>query len=129
MGNLHNFGFKGVLARPSDDIPEVLFALFQGMFGAFTPALVIGAVAERGRVLPTLVFIFVWATIVYDPIASWTWNKTGWANTLGVLDFAGGTPVHIASGAAALAFSYKIGKRHGIPLPDGQANFTVHYYL
>ena len=54
----------------------------------------IGAIAERGRLGPALVFIFIWATLVYDPIACWTWNRNGWSNSLGVFDFAGGTPVH-----------------------------------
>jgi ammonia channel protein AmtB len=81
------------------------------MFAAFTPALLVGAAGERGRLLPCMIFVFAWATIVYDPIASWTWNRTGWAYQLGVLDFAGGTPVHISSGAAALAYSLFLGKR------------------
>jgi ammonium transporter, Amt family len=81
------------------------------MFAAFTPALVLGAAAERGRILPILVFVFVWATLVYDPIASWTWNSAGWAAKMGVLDFAGGTPVHITSGASALAYSLVLGPR------------------
>ena len=92
-------------------MPDLLYAFFQGMFAAFTPALVLGAAAERGRILPILVFVFVWATLVYDPIASWTWNSAGWAAKLGVLDFAGGTPVHISSGASALAFSLMLGPR------------------
>jgi hypothetical protein len=57
----------------------------------------IGAVAERGRLGPALAFVFIWATIVYDPIACWTWNRNGWSDSLGVLDFAGGTPVPISS--------------------------------
>ena len=81
------------------------------MFAAFTPALAIGAAAERGRIFPSMVFVFIWATLVYDPIASWTWNSNGWAASLGVLDFAGGTPVHITSGAAALAYSIMLGQR------------------
>jgi len=81
------------------------------MFAAFTPALAIGAAAERGRILPCMVFVFIWSTVVYDPIASWTWNANGWAANLGVLDFAGGTPVHITSGAAALAYSIMLGHR------------------
>jgi Amt family ammonium transporter len=63
--------------------------------------------------LPCLVFIFVWSTIVYDPIACWTWNPNGWVFQMGGLDFAGGTPVHISSGAAALAYSIMLGKRRG----------------
>ena len=73
----------------------------------------IGAVAERGRLGPALVFVFIWSTIVYDPIACWTWNRNGWSDSLGVLDFAGGTPVHISSGTAALAISIYLGKRRG----------------
>jgi ammonium transporter, Amt family len=78
-------------------------------------------VADRGRILPALVFIFIWATVVYDPIAYWTWNANGWLYTLGSLDFAGGGPVHIASGSCALAYSLMLGKRtgydknHGMP--------------
>ena len=78
-----------------------------------SPALAIGAIAERGRLGPLLVFIFVWSTIVYDPIIFWTWNPSGWWAVLGGLDFAGGTPVHISSGTAALAISLYLGKRRG----------------
>jgi ammonium transporter, Amt family len=73
----------------------------------------IGALAERGRLGPALVFVFIWSTIVYDPIACWTWNKRGWSDALGVLDFAGGTPVHISSGTAALAISIYLPRRRG----------------
>lgn len=60
-----------------------------------------------------MVFVFIWATAVYDPIACWTWNTNGWVSVLGGLDFAGGTPVHISSGTAALAISIYLGQRHG----------------
>ncbi|KAJ1331191.1 Ammonium transporter [Microdochium nivale] len=116
IGNLANFGFRDVLARPSvasDSIPDLLFAVYQGMFSCITVALATGAVAERGRMLPCVVFMFIWATLVYDPIACWTWNPSGWSNKMGGLDFAGGTPVHIASGTAALAYSMMLGKRRG----------------
>lgn len=63
--------------------------------------------------LPCIIYMFVWSTVVYDPIACWTWNPSGWIYQLGGLDFAGGTPVHIASGSAALAYSYMLGKRNG----------------
>ena len=63
--------------------------------------------------LPCIIFMFIWTTAVYDPIACWTWNPNGWVYKLGGLDFAGGTPVHISSGAAALAYSYVLGKRTG----------------
>jgi Amt family ammonium transporter len=76
-------------------------------------ALAVGAIAERGRLGPILVFIFLWSTLVYDPLACWTWNINGWSAVLGGLDFAGGTPVHISSGTAALAISIYLGKRRG----------------
>lgn len=101
IGNLDNIGFRNVLAAPSvgsAKIPDLMFAVYQGMFACITVALAVGAVAERGRMLPCVVFMFVWTTVVYDPIACWTWNSNGWAFKMGGLDFAGGTPVHIASG-------------------------------
>ncbi|KAH8652042.1 ammonium transporter AmtB-like domain-containing protein [Xylariales sp. PMI_506] len=116
IGDLSNFGLKDVLAAPSvgsSKIPDILFCLYQGMFAAITPALAIGAAVDRARMLPCIVFMFVWSTIVYDPIAYWTWNSMGWSFKMGGLDFAGGTPVHISSGAAALAYSLMLGKRTG----------------
>jgi Amt family ammonium transporter len=68
-------------------------------------ALVTGVIAEKGRLVPFVVFSFFWSTLVYDPIAYWLWNANGWANRLGALDWAGGTPVHICSGAASLAYT------------------------
>ncbi|KAJ0424758.1 ammonium transporter AmtB-like domain-containing protein [Aspergillus carlsbadensis] len=116
IGNLDNFGFKGVLAAPSvgsTKVPDLLFAVFQGMFASITVALAVGAVAERGRMLPCMIFVFIWSTIIYDPVACWTWNASGWVFNLGGLDFAGGTPVHIVSGTTALAYSLMLGKRRG----------------
>jgi Amt family ammonium transporter len=72
-----------------------------------------GAIAERGKLGPMMVFMFVWETIVYDPIACWTWNIQRVGRKMGGLDFAGGTPVHISSGTAALAISIYLGKRRG----------------
>ncbi|KAL7772007.1 hypothetical protein CFE70_001960 [Pyrenophora teres f. teres 0-1] len=105
VGALDNFGLMNVLAAPSvgsPRIPDLLFCVYQGMFAAITVALAVGAVAERGRMLPCIIYMFVWTTVVYDPIACWTWNPSGWVAQMGGLDFAGGTPVHIASGCAAL---------------------------
>lgn len=116
IGDLKHFGLKGVLGQPSvgsPRIPAIVFCVYQLMFAAITPILAIGAVAERGRLGPLMVFVFVWATIVYDPIACWTWNPSGWVFKLGGLDFAGGTPVHISSGTAGLAISIYLGKRRG----------------
>ena len=116
LGNLDNIGFRNTLAAPSvgsPKIPDLLFAVYQGMFAAITVALAIGAVAERGRLAPAMAFAFIWSTLIYDPIVCWTWNSTGWVYKLGGLDFAGGTPVHISSGSAALAYSLMLGKRKG----------------
>ncbi|KAF9153408.1 hypothetical protein BG015_003477 [Linnemannia schmuckeri] len=87
IGNFDNAFFRGVLDAPSvgsSRIPDVVFMLYQGMFAALTPALAIGAAAERGRILPTLVFIFLWTTFVYDFIACWTWNPAGWSFVMGI---------------------------------------------
>ncbi|KAG9245023.1 putative ammonium transporter [Calycina marina] len=116
IGDLENIGFRNVLAAPSvgsSKVPDLLFAVFQGMFAAITVALAVGAVAERGRMLPCVVFMLVWSTLIYDPVACWTWNASGWVFKMGGLDFAGGTPVHIVSGSAALAYSLMLGKRRG----------------
>ena len=80
-------------------------------FCATTAAIVVGAIAERGRVLPMMIFTFFWATLVYCPIACWVWNINGWAFKYGVLDYAGGGPVEIASGMSALAYSMALGRR------------------
>jgi len=134
IGNLENIGFRNVLAAPSvgsAKIPDLLFAIYQMMFAVITPVLAIGAATDRGRMGPTMVFMFVWATVVYDPIACWTWNSSGWVFKLGGLDFAGGTPVHISSGAAALAYSIMLGKRrgydriHGLPYRPHNVSFVV----
>ena len=116
IGDLQNIGLRNVLGAPSISnpaIPDLLLAVYQGMFAAITVALAVGAVAERGRLMPAMVFSFVWSTIVYNVIACWTWNPNGWSYKMGGLDFAGGTPVHISSGSAALAYSIMLGKRRG----------------
>ena len=87
-------------------------------------ALAVGAVADRGRIAPAIVFMFVWTTLIYDPIAAWTWNPNGWVFKLGGLDFAGGTPVHISSGMAALSYSLFLGKRKGYGTTE--VNYRPH---
>jgi len=116
IGNLKYFGMKGVLEKPSIGsarIPAIVFSVYQLMFAAITPMIAIGGFAERAHLGPLLFFVFVWSTLVYDPIACWTWNTKGWSFVHGSYDFAGGTPVHIASGTAALAISIYLGKRRG----------------
>jgi Amt family ammonium transporter len=125
IGDLTNAFFRGVNVNPSmgnAKVPDIVFAVYQCMFAAITPALAIGSAAERGRIMPMIFFIFVWTTIVYDPIAYWTWNVNGWSSKLGGLDFAGGTPVHISSGAASLAYALVLGKRQG----HGTEEFKPH---
>ncbi|KAG2098922.1 ammonium transporter AmtB-like domain-containing protein [Suillus discolor] len=116
IGNLKYFALRNVLNQPSigsPRVPAIVFCVFQLMFAAITPMIALGAVAERSRLGPLLAFVFIWSTLVYDPIACWTWNSQGWSYVLGGLDFAGGTPVHISSGTAALAISLYLGKRRG----------------
>ncbi len=101
-------------------IPHMLFILFQGMFAIITPALIIGAFAERIKFGGFLLFSVLWATFVYDPVAHWVWSGDGWLFKLGALDFAGGTVVHVNAGIAALVMAIMIGKRknykgHAIP--------------
>ncbi|ODN00895.1 Ammonium transporter 1 [Orchesella cincta] len=93
------------------NVPAIVFCLYQQMLAGITPALVIGATADRGRFLPTVVFMFLWTTFVYDFLACWTWADHGWMKKWGVLDFAGGTPIHIAAGAAAIAYAKILGYR------------------
>jgi Amt family ammonium transporter len=117
IGGLNFLGFNGVGAAPNPEyaktIPHGLFAAFQMMFAVITPALITGAFVERVRFKSFLLFSLIWMTIVYDPLAHWVWGKGGWLNNLGVLDFAGGTVVHVAAGFSALAFAMVIGPRKG----------------
>ena len=101
----------------SDAIPHQAFMVFQGMFAMITPALVAGAFAERMKFGAFVVFILLWVTIVYAPLAHWVWGQGGWLQDLGaggVKDFAGGTVVHINSGFAALAAALIVGRRLGL---------------
>lgn len=114
IGDLNHFGLINTLGAPSPGsplIPELLYSFYQLQFCAVTAAIVAGAIAERGRVLPLMVFMFFWATLVYCPIACWVWNLNGWAFNYGVLDYAGGGPVEIGSGMSALAYSMVLGRR------------------
>ncbi|MBI3793437.1 MAG: ammonium transporter [Nitrospinae bacterium] len=115
---LRNVSFDTPNADYAATIPHQAFMIFQMMFAIITPALITGAFAERFKFSSYLVFITLWATIVYDPIAHWVWGASGakgWINNMGALDFAGGTVVHISSGVAALACALVLGKRKGYP--------------
>jgi len=118
LGSLKWFGLNGVGFEPYADyagtIPHQAFMIFQAMFAIITPALIIGAFAERMKFSGFIVFILLWATLVYDPIAHWVWGIGGWLRNLGALDFAGGTVVHVNAGIAALVTALLIGKRKGL---------------
>ncbi|KAL8286274.1 hypothetical protein RQP46_004762 [Phenoliferia psychrophenolica] len=116
IGDMRHFGMMGTLDAPSpgsSKIPVIVYAVYQSMFAAITPILAIGGSAERGRLGPLLIFTFAWSTLVYDVVARWTWSPLGWGYQFGVLDFAGGGPVHMTSGTAALVMGIYLGKRRG----------------
>ncbi len=115
IGGLAWLGFAGVSLQPDPNlaatIPQHAHAMFQGMFAIITPALISGAIVERMRFRTYLVFLVLWATLVYDPLAHWVWSGDGWLFNLGALDFAGGTVVHLSAGASALIAALMLGAR------------------
>src|SRR5687767_13363855 len=115
IGSLDFIGFANVGLEPNPDyartVPFVLFASFQLMFAAITPALITGAFAERKRFGAFVLFTIAWSLLVYSPLAHWVWAPGGWLRELGALDFAGGTVVHISSGVSALVAAVLIGRR------------------
>ena len=131
-----------VVGEPSPGsplIPDILYSFFQMEFGCVTAGILMGGIAERGRLLPAMVFIFIWMTLVYCPLAYWPWGKNGWASKWGVLDFAGtvmicrasyvpdalfagGGPVEIGSGVGGLAYAWVLGRRRETEL----LNFRPH---
>ena len=117
IGNLDYLGLMGVGTEPfkaySETIPHQTFMIYQAMFAIITPALITGAFAERMKFSAFLVFMVLWVTLVYCPVAHWVWGDGGWLKSLGALDFAGGTVVHINAGIAALAAALVVGKRQG----------------
>jgi len=132
IGNLNWAGLNGVGALPNKDyaatIPHSVFMIFQMMFAVITPALIIGAYAERVKFPAFLLFTILWATFVYDPLAHWVWGTGGWLKNLGALDFAGGIVVHVSSGISALILALLLGKRVGYnhkPIRPHNLPFTV----
>lgn len=116
IGNLSLAGLSGITINTVNTtyapaIPEILQFAFQLKFAAITPALIIGACAERIRFKSLLIFVVVWSTVIYCPVAHWVWNVDGWLNNLGVWDFAGGIVVHITAGMSALAAALVVGRR------------------
>ncbi|OCC15212.1 Ammonium transporter [Dissulfuribacter thermophilus] len=115
IGGLDHLWLKGVGLEPSpyaDTIPGLIFCAFQLMFAIITPALITGAFAERMKFSAFMIFTTLWATFVYFPVCHWVWGG-GWLGNMGALDFAGGTVIHINSGAAALVTAMFLGKRRG----------------
>ncbi|MFN8535093.1 MAG: ammonium transporter [Dehalococcoidia bacterium] len=147
IGGFEYLGFGNVGQTPNGayapTVPHLAFAMYQGMFAIITPALITGAFAERKKFSAFIVFTVLWATLVYAPIAHWVWSCTpvegaatvagcagapGWLRSLGALDFAGGTVVHIASGLAALAAAVAFGRRRGygeVPMEPHDISMTV----
>jgi Amt family ammonium transporter len=106
--------FQNVTTEPGS-IPEYVFAMYQAMFAMITVALISGALAERIKFSAYCLFVLLWTTLVYDPLAHWVWMTDGWLFKKGALDFAGGTVVHLSSGISALAALIFLGKRRGFP--------------
>ncbi|MGA2791630.1 MAG: ammonium transporter [Candidatus Bathyarchaeia archaeon] len=118
IGNLSDFGLANVGVAPNlayaPTIPEVLYVAFQLKFAAITPALIIGAFAERVRFKSLLIFVVLWTTFIYVPVVHWIWAVGGWLRVLGVVDFAGGLVVHETAGVSALAAALFIGRRRDV---------------
>ncbi|MFZ1981393.1 MAG: ammonium transporter [Smithella sp.] len=132
IGDLSWAGLNHVGATPNPDyaatIPHSVFMAFQMMFAVITPALIIGAYAERVKFSAFLIFTILWATFVYDPLAHWVWGAGGWIKSLGALDYAGGIVVHVSSGISALVLAVVLGKRVGYnhkPIRPHNLPFTV----
>ncbi len=123
IGGLDFFGLHGVGLKAAgaanavapSTVPHLAFMAYQCMFAVIAPALISGAYAERFRFSAYVVFTLAWTTLVYDPIAHWSWAADGWLAKLGAIDYAGGTVVHLSSGVSALVVALVIGKRKGYP--------------
>lgn len=119
IGGLEWIGLRGVGASPNADyaatIPHMAFMIYQAMFAVITPALIIGAFAERMKFSAFCVFSLLWAFLVYDPVCHWVWGVGGFLRNMGVLDFAGGIVVHINAGVAAIVSVIVLGRRVGYP--------------
>ncbi len=132
IGSLHWALLRHVGLTPNPayaaGVPHMAFMIYQAMFAVITPALISGAFAERMKFSAYVLFVVLWSTLVYDPVAHWIWGIGGWMKQLGVLDFAGGLVVHATSGFSALAAALIIGKRKGLsrePMPPHNMPMTV----
>ena len=130
LGNLSQAGFRNTLAQPSlanSDIPDILYACFGFTFVTATAMILAGAMLERGRLFPSMLFLLCWTTFVYYVLAYFEWNPNGWLYKLGVYDFVGSGPVHIASGFSALAWSIMLGPRISDSTIETRRKSTVHF--
>ncbi len=130
FGNLDLVGLRGVgwEAGPDENIPPQTFMIFQLMFAIITPALIVGAIAERMKFAAFFLFVLLWSTFIYSPLCHWVWGPGGWLGAIGALDFAGGTVVHISSGTSALVAALMLGRRRGYgrePMPPHNVPFVV----
>jgi Amt family ammonium transporter len=114
LGDASRIFLRGVGVEPQGTIPHYLYMCYQGTFAIITAALISGAIVERMRFSAYLLFITLWALVVYSPVAHWVWGG-GWIADLGALDFAGGTVVHVNAGVAALVAAIMVGRRHDYP--------------
>jgi ammonium transporter, Amt family len=115
IGGFEHVLLRGVTMTARNTVPHLAFMAFQMKFAIITPALIAGAFVERMKFSAYIVFALLWSTLVYDPVAHWTWAADGWLFRLGVLDFAGGTVVHLTAGLSALVCALVIGKRYHYP--------------
>ncbi|MDA8105640.1 MAG: ammonium transporter [Nitrospiraceae bacterium] len=132
IGGLDWIGLTGVGLAPNPayapTVPHMAFMIYQAMFAVITPALISGAIAERMKFSAYLLFILLWTTLVYDPVAHWVWGAGGWMKGLGTMDFAGGIVVHLTSGISALAAAIFLGRRKNYlrePMPPHNLPLTV----
>lgn len=113
MVGMWNVDIRQISTPLAPTIPTLLYFAFQLKFAAITPALIVGACAERIRFRSLLIFVVLWSTLIYVPIAHWVWNPDGWLRGLGAIDFAGGLVVHVSAGLSALAAALVLGRRKG----------------
>ena len=125
IGDFEFLGLSGIDINDGSGIPDLLFVVFQMMFAIITPALITGAFVERFKFTTYLVFLVLWITLVYAPIAHWVWAGNGWLFEEGALDFAGGTVVHINAGVAAVAAALLVGRRRNPGLEPHNAPYVV----
>ena len=125
IGDFSFLGLSGIDINDGEDIPDLLFVVFQMMFAIITPALITGAFVERFKFTTYLVFLVLWVTFVYAPVAHWVWSSNGWLFNAGILAFAGGTVVHINAGAAAIAAALLVGTRRTPGLEPHNTPYVV----